>query len=89
MEKKEAIQYYKDKLFYEVIQMDLGEFKLYGPVANLYKKEDGSGYVQVIEGNIVANFNNDEIHETTYPLIGTINKRNKLWLQVKKHNPLM
>lgn len=69
---------YKDKLFYEVVYIRPGEFRVYGPVPNLYYsrdiKEDTkfNGYVQVISGKIVASFNMDEILVTKTALVGLL-----------------
>jgi hypothetical protein len=65
---------YKDKLFYEVIKTGPEEFKLIGPLTNIYYKRDLNGFLQVIDGIPRAEFTLDEIYVTKTAIVGRLSK---------------
>lgn len=71
---QQAMELYKDKLFYEVIKIGPQEFRVIGPLDNIYYTSRGPGFLQVIDGKPVAYFTKDEIYVTKTPLVGGLSK---------------
>ena len=62
MNKEEAKKLYEGKHFYEIVKPISGGIQLFGPFDSIrYARDTSDGFVQVVDGNIVAFFTKDEI----------------------------
>lgn len=68
--KEELDELYKDKLFYEVIKTGPSEFRVFGPLNDVFYVANGPGFLQVIEGIPRQYFTEEEIYVTKTPLVG-------------------
>jgi hypothetical protein len=70
----ELDEMYKDKLFYEVIKTGPQEFRVFGPLDNIYYLSNRPGFIQVIDGLPKVMFTEDEIYVTKTPLVGGLSQ---------------
>jgi hypothetical protein len=71
---EELDEMYKDKYFYEVMKVANDEFRVRGPLTDVYYISNAPGFLKVIDGKPIQMFTEDEIYVTKIPLVGKLSK---------------